>query len=46
MYNTILGYRVRVVHGLIVETIIVSAESENADLIAIASQGRSRAVCP
>lgn len=41
MYNTIRRYRVRVVHGLIVETIIVSAESENADLIAIASHGRS-----
>jgi nucleotide-binding universal stress UspA family protein len=32
---------VRVVNGPIVDTIIAAAESENADLIAIASHGRS-----
>ena len=33
--------RVRVVNGPIVDAIIAAAESENADLIAIASHGRS-----
>jgi nucleotide-binding universal stress UspA family protein len=33
--------KVRVVHGPVVDAIIAAAESENADLIAIASHGRS-----
>ena len=33
--------RVRVVNGPIIEAIIAAAESENADIIAIASHGRS-----